>query len=284
MLALLRDASRIAEWDSVSAPPPSGVVRPGWDGNTGGGARTEATDRPDFLNAMHRRLDHGAHLRDRLDALMARGKRETALMQVFYSLQCVLAFEHRLPWPVAPPAASDLEKGAAVIEWLVRHAKVISESANQKHARPLDRALPKLVALAFSTPEQRVKWEPAVPVPPIPPIEPTAPERPVKPEPPAPICEDASEPERREHHADCLQYQNAMASYHARLREYLVKFSELAHACARYTVDMKRHRGLVHKYETAVKLHPKALLAGAGARNRYGRELLDLAERVWGMR
>lgn len=90
--ALLRDASLIAERDGRDRPPPSGIVRPGWDGNTGGGARVESTDLTDDQCDAIDRLREGARLRDRLNALRHTGDQEQRCFELFVVLRCIVVW------------------------------------------------------------------------------------------------------------------------------------------------------------------------------------------------
>jgi len=94
LFALLRDAALIAERDARDRPPPSGIVRPGWDGNTGGGARIESTDLSDEQCDAIDRLREGARLRDRLNALRHAGEQEQRCFELFVVLLAITRFAH----------------------------------------------------------------------------------------------------------------------------------------------------------------------------------------------
>jgi hypothetical protein len=241
LLALLQDCVRIAAWDAVAAPPASGVVRPGWDGNTGGGARTQSTDRPDWVNANHRALDHGAHVRARLDRLGASVARDAHHLALVHAIACVVARDVWLPPPPRPALASPSpgERAVAVIEWLVPRAKPLTESAMGERPRELERELQRLLATAFATPEARARFRP------VPPVEPQFPQAPVSPEPPG---ADANWYERR-------RYASAVPAYVA------------AHAA--YERARARHPDRVRAYKAARREHPEAVRDG------------QLAVRVW---
>jgi hypothetical protein len=102
LLALLQDAARIAEWDSLSAPKssaPSKDTAP---------AKLPATTRPDWVDARHLHYDHGRHLRDRLDAMRARQPRECAVIEWFVPRARVLT--DTACGPKAAPAIRDLHR------------------------------------------------------------------------------------------------------------------------------------------------------------------------------
>jgi hypothetical protein len=121
LLALLQDASRIAEWDVASAPKSAAL-------NRDGGTRPPSTDRPDWVNANHNKLDHGKHLRDKLNALI----------RVDYEA-----------WKV--------------LDWLVPRSKVLQDSSVGAKSATM-RDLYRIVARQFAGETKWRKWHPAPPV------------------------------------------------------------------------------------------------------------------------
>jgi hypothetical protein len=225
LLALLEDARRIAEWDSVAAPPASGVVRPGWDGNTNGGVRLDVTDRPEWVNAAHNRLDHGRHLRDRLERLRAQAR--------------------------TADDAGVMMRGLAVIDWLIPRALALGGTARGEKGALQPRELHRLVAEAFTDREVWARWHPSPP---------QEPPKPVAPAIPSPPPTDAFWCDRRR--------------YPGQVAGYLLAYE--AHLLA-----VRKHPGRVDRYKEACRQHGGLVRDGKLATDTHGRDLLELATRVW---
>jgi hypothetical protein len=121
---LLADLDHLARWAPEMGARATEASPIRGDGNKGGGAKKESTDRSDRLNEQtHDELARAYAVRDKLAGIAARGRADTRALRLLYVVGG-LAQALTVPGYHAPPAPgpSALERAAAVLEWIASRA------------------------------------------------------------------------------------------------------------------------------------------------------------------
>lgn len=126
---MLKALDNLARWWPVLRPPSKETSPIVGDGNKGGGARLESTEKPDDLLEGGAQLRRAADTLERLEAIGTVARRETRLLRLVWFLATVARIEsHRA---ARAPMSSALERGHAVLVWYCEHCK---ESQRKKLA------------------------------------------------------------------------------------------------------------------------------------------------------
>ena len=299
LLSLLRDCAAMATWDGRTAPAPTSLKRPD-EGGEVRAAGAPSSDPPDWLLERRSPMERAADLRAKLDRLAADARaRDAADARAFawlWVVACFAAFadETGYPMPEPPelePRAPSVERGAAVIAWLVPRARVLLDSAGSQ-GTPLEKGLPEQIAEAFTAPAQWAAWHPLSPARPV-----SADSRPEPAMPPAvregdaPLApatrldDGASAWAREQHGLAVLAYPGELRRWardgaDARALGLLAWVAWLLAYAAWVNRDAV-HEHELREHEVAVKRHRAALQAGRDGARAHGRSLLDLAVSVW---
>jgi hypothetical protein len=292
-LALLADCAAIARWDAAALP--RSVTLASDDGNTGGGARPESTERPDWANDNHDAIARCGELRKRLNDLWRCGRQDSFALEVVYAIALVAdeaiggeAEDRPGSGPIAPTLPSAGERAAAVIEFLVPRAKVAIDSAHGQKGTPVLKSLPREVGRAFATAHQLARWNPPVPL------------KPARPEPPVAEALEIPEPKKPAVDTEAARAYpgrtedaRAARAYESARAEWLSAMAEPGRAeriAREYAQALTAHEAAVRRWEEATKDWDRGpemrrwaeqVEAGRTGAERHGNELLMLAERVW---
>lgn len=302
-LRLLQHCALIAKWDAVANPqaislPSSGPVE---DGNrhvsklkhdlqegeiapqpvhvsgTSRSARIESTDRPEWSEGQRAAIMRGGRLRQRLDALMREGLRETPRVRAEWqharddewrerASNAASRGEESPARMLCPDTiVSDAHRAAAVIEWLVPRARVLLDSLAASERSPIERRISREVARAFVSDEQWARWHPSAPAPLIPPkrrMPPELPEPPVEP------------PWSWGWILHRRYWRESLPAYLIAVEDHPTALKRFEHGIANYSEEQREYQRRVHRHKIAIE-------GGEIGAQVAGDELLDLAERRW---
>lgn len=245
---LLKDCVLIAGWDAMSH------ARAQTMGDSSG--VPEDPEVPAWDERRHI-VRLGRPLRGRLDALVTRGRSETAARRAHFAAS-----------PTGPylwdSEISPIERAGAVIEWLVPRARTYLHSAGGGF-RPVERDLPHDLAKAFTVASQWAAWNP---MPPAPLVTPKNRPKPEPAEPPREPDSDAQWWQRR------LYLEVTLPAYLVRLESLPAALDAWEHRFDTWPVEQRQHAELLAR-------HARAVEAGSVGIRRTGVALLRLAETEW---